>query len=303
MRNYKNAESIIDVKLKLGEGIIWDNDNYILFWVEMIEPSSIFKWEYKTNRLSKYDMPEMVTALSLINNKELLVACKKSISIFNYKSQKLSKLIDIEKDIPNNRLNDAGTDAKGRFWFGTMQNTITEAGELLPINNDTGAIYSIDENLNLNQFENNLACTNTFVWNNKNDLMYFTDSTSKNIYKYRYNLEEGKIYNKSVFVKIDENATPDGSAIDTEDHLWTCFYGSGKIIRFKPNSEIDSIYNIPALGVTNCIFGGENMETLYVTTGRMNFSKDQLKNYPLSGNIFKIETGVVGKSDNNYILK
>jgi len=303
MRNYKNAESIIDVKLKLGEGIIWDNDNYILFWVEMIEPSSIFKWEYKTNRLSKYDMPEMVTALSLINNKELLVACKKSISIFNYKSHKLSKLIDIEEDIPNNRLNDAGTDAKGRFWFGTMQNTITEAGELLPINNDTGAIYSIDENLNLNQFENNLACTNTFVWNNKNDLMYFTDSTSKNIYKYRYNLEEGKIYNKSVFVKIDENATPDGSAIDTEDHLWTCFYGSGKIIRFKPNSEIDSIYNIPALGVTNCIFGGENMETLYVTTGRMNFSKDQLKNYPLSGNIFKIETGVVGKSDNNYILK
>ena len=45
------------------------------------------------------------------------------------------------------------------------------------------------------------------------------------------------------------------------------------------------------------------METLYVTTGRMNFSKDQLKNYPLSGNIFKIETGVVGKADNNYILK
>ena len=248
-------------------------------------------------------MPEMVTALSLMNNKELLVACKKSISIFNYKSFKLSKLIDIEEEIPNNRLNDAGTDAKGRFWFGTMQNTITDAGELLPINNNTGSIYSIDEKLNLNQFETNLACTNTFVWNNNDDLMYFTDSTSKNIYKYKYNLKEGTIYNKSVFAKIDENATPDGSTIDSEDHLWTCFYGSGKIIRFKPNSEIDSIYNIPALGVTNCIFGGENMETLYVTTGRMNFSKSQLKKYPLSGNIFKIETGVVGKYDNNYKLK
>ena len=190
MSYYRNAESIIDVKLKLGEGIIWDNNNYFLFWVEMIEPSSIFKWEYKTNRLSKYDMPEMVTALSLMNNKELLVACKKSISIFNYKSLKLSKLIDIEEEIPNNRLNDAGTDAKGRFWFGTMQNTITDAGELLPINNNTGAIYSIDDKLNLNQFETKLACTNTFVWNNNNDLMYFTDSTSKNIYKYKYNLKK-----------------------------------------------------------------------------------------------------------------
>ena len=302
MKYYSIAESIINVQLKLGEGIIWDQKNLCLFWVEMIEPSSIFKWEYKTNKLNKYSMPEMVTALSLLSNNELLVACKKNISIFNYKSCKLTKLIDVEVDIPENRLNDAGTDANGRFWFGTMQNTITEDGNLLPITKNTGAIYSIDEKLNLNQSETNLACTNTFVWNNENNLMYFTDSTSKNIYKYLYNLENGTICNKSIFATINENATPDGSAIDVEDHLWTCFYGSGKIIRFKPNSEIESVYSIPALGVTNCIFGGENMQTLYITTGTMNFSKSQLNQYPLSGNIFKIETGINGKPDNNYIL-
>ena len=77
MKYYRIAESIINVQLKLGEGIIWDQKNLYLFWVEMIEPSSIFKWEYKTNKLNKYSMPEMVTALSLLSNNELLVACKK----------------------------------------------------------------------------------------------------------------------------------------------------------------------------------------------------------------------------------
>ena len=107
---------------------------------------------------------------------------------------------------------------------------------------------------------------------------------------------------REALAEIKDNATPDGSAIDIEDHLWTCCYGSGKIIRFKPNSEIKSVYNVPALGVTNCTFGGENMETLYVTSGKINLTKNQLSNYPLSGDLFEIKTGVQGKVDNYFKL-
>ena len=293
---------MVKCNLKLGEGIIWDHKNLNLFWVEMIEPSSIYKWDYKTKKTKQFLMPEMVTALSMIDKFELLVACKKSISIYNYKTNLFKKLIDIENDIPYNRLNDGGTDAHGRFWFGTMQNTITSDGRLLPIRKKTGAIYVLDKNINLKQIEKDLSCTNTFVWNNENNLMYFTDSTSKKMFKYKFDLLNAKLYEKKIFAEIKDNATPDGSAIDIEDHLWTCCYGSGKIIRFKPNSEIKSVYNVPALGVTNCTFGGENMETLYVTSGKINLTKNQLSNYPLSGDLFEIKTGVQGKVDNYFKL-
>jgi sugar lactone lactonase YvrE len=42
------------------------------------------------------------------------------------------------------------------------------------------------------------------------------------------------------------------------------------------------------------VFGGKDMNELYVTSARKEMSEASLKKYPLSGGLFKVETKVTG---------
>jgi sugar lactone lactonase YvrE len=45
---------------------------------------------------------------------------------------------------------------------------------------------------------------------------------------------------------------------------------------------------------TSLIFGGDGYRKLYVTSASVGLSKDQIRNAPLSGALFEIETGIAG---------
>lgn len=50
----------------------------------------------------------------------------------------------------------------------------------------------------------------------------------------------------------------------------------------------------PAMQPASCVFGGRDMNELYVTSAPTGRSATDLKKYPFSGGVFKIETRVVG---------
>jgi sugar lactone lactonase YvrE len=51
---------------------------------------------------------------------------------------------------------------------------------------------------------------------------------------------------------------------------------------------------MPVPRPTSLIFGGEDYRKLYVTSARVGLSKDQIRNAPLSGALFEIDTGLAG---------
>ncbi|MCF7567497.1 SMP-30/gluconolactonase/LRE family protein [Sabulilitoribacter arenilitoris] len=57
---------------------------------------------------------------------------------------------------------------------------------------------------------------------------------------------------------------------------------------------------VDAPNVTSCAFGGENIDTLFITTAREGLSALELKKYPNSGNIFTIQIEVKGFKPDNY---
>ena len=65
--------------------------------------------------------------------------------------------------------------------------------------------------------------------------------------------------------------------------------------RWNPNTgELLQKIEVPAHNVTSCAFGGENLETLYITTARLDMTEAELAAKPLSGGVFKINPGVRG---------
>jgi sugar lactone lactonase YvrE len=53
-------------------------------------------------------------------------------------------------------------------------------------------------------------------------------------------------------------------------------------------------FSVPAWQVTSCVFGGSDMNELYITTARHGLSSAMLKKYPLSGGLFRMQAGVRG---------
>ena len=61
-------------------------------------------------------------------------------------------------------------------------------------------------------------------------------------------------------------------------------------------TELKTI-KFPASRTTSCCFGGENMDELYVTSGKFGASEEEIQREPLAGSVFKVTgLGVKGKA-------
>jgi D-xylonolactonase len=58
---------------------------------------------------------------------------------------------------------------------------------------------------------------------------------------------------------------------------------------------------VPVKNVTNCIFTGANLDTLFITTARQGHSTEYSNKKPIAGGVFAIALSVKGIEDNKFI--
>jgi sugar lactone lactonase YvrE len=77
--------------------------------------------------------------------------------------------------------------------------------------------------------------------------------------------------------------------------LWVALWEGAKVTRWNPaNGELLKAIPLTALNVTSCVFGGENLTDLYITSACKGLDAGQLKDYPLSGALFRLRTNTQG---------
>lgn len=261
------VEQIFKCNNILGEGITYSNLDENLFWLDISNKSKLYKLNLSSNKNFVYDLPEIVTATSIKSTNELVLASNNGINLFNTKTNIFKKQIGLEDNQLQTRSNDGASDALGRLWFGTMQNNFDINGNSIPITRNMGKLYKVDINKQVTVIEDDLGIPNTFVWSPDNSKFYFTDTLTGTIKSYDFNLQTGTLTNKQNFINIDRGL-PDGSTIDTDGCLWNCRWGGSCIVRFTPDGKIDQFIEMPVQNVTNCVFGGSDMKTLFITTAR-----------------------------------
>ena len=296
----KRVELYNDCKNLLGEGITWSADQENLYWLDVVIPSKLFQLHLPTNKLSTFIMPEMVSSISIRSKKDLIIASQYGVYNYNLTSNNFTRLIETEPLLKFNRSNDGASDIKGRFWFGTMQNNLDEEGQDIPITKNSGSLYRLNTDLTLDKIESNLGIPNTFIWNPDNTKFYFTDSMEGIIYSYDFNEKSGEITNKTNFATFDRGI-PDGSTMDSEGFVWNCRWGGSCVVRFDPLGRVDRVLEVPIANVTNCVFGGKDLKTLFITTARQGLSKEYVKKNPYAGSLFAIDLSIKGIEDNNFL--
>lgn len=277
----------------LGEGPVWNAERESLFWVD-IEGQYLYEMKWPEKEIRSWSMPQMIGMMALENKNQVIVALQDGLGRYDLTSSKLEWLMDLEKEIKTNRPNDGKCDAKGRLWLGTMN---------LNCKDRTGSLYCIDERLSNTKKLSQITISNGMAWEANNKLLYFIDSPTYKVESYLFDLETGNIQFEKSAIKIpEEMGAPDGMTIDDEGMLWIAHWDGFAVRRWNPGSgELLDVIELPVPQVTSCTFGGKNLDELFISTAKTGLSKDQLKQYPLSGHLFVAKVYVKGTLPNKFV--
>ena len=288
------AECVVDCKAWLGEGPVWSPDEGCLYWTDL--PSrTVHRWHPSTGEQVTWKMPEMVTSMAMREKGGLICATTSGIDAWDPETDRHERLVEPEAHLPENRSNDGKCDRQGRFWLGTMQNNLHSDGSDKGLKASTGNLYRIDADLSVHRMESEIGISNTLAFSPDDRVMYFGD-TLVGIYAYDFDAGTGAIAERRLFAKTDDETLgeSDGSTIDEEGFVWNARWGGGCLVRWAPDGSIDRTVKIPSHHVTSAIFGGEELDILYVTTARYMVSEQVLREQPQSGGIFALDPGVRG---------
>ena len=268
----------------LGEGILWVPSHNSIYFVD-IKKKRILILNIKSNKKKIIKIDKEIGFLSHIKNNTFLLGLKSELRIINIRNRKILKSIKIEDDKPLNRINDGKTDLKGRLWFGTMDNPERKI--------KNGSLYCLDKKLKLHKVDKKYYITNGPAFIN-NDTFLHTDSGLKTIFKIKIN-KKFKIIKKTKFLKFSKKeGSPDGMTIDSKKNIWICHYGGACITVYNLKGKRIHKVNLPAKNITNCTFGGNHKNEIFVTSALKGMKKNEIKKYNLSGSLFNIKTNIKG---------
>jgi len=287
-----DVEVLFDARAQLGEGPCWDKERRALFWVDIVG-GTVHAYEPDTGKQKSVRMSMYVSSIVPRKSGNAVVTLQHGFYDLDFETGRVSPIAEVEKDLADNRFNDGKCDALGRFQAVTMNMRGTRP---------TGALYCLEENHSLRKVLSNVTTFNGPAWSPDNRIMFYTDTHTKKVSEFDYDLTSGRIRNRQIVIDLsDQSSSPDGMAVDEEGMIWLAQWGGSRISRWNPSTRetIDRVM-IPASLVTSCCFGGKNFDELYITTARMGLHEKELSEQPHSGGLFRARVKVRGLCANYF---
>lgn len=287
------VEHVVEVGNVIGEGPLWHSQEGCLYWVNFIEQFNILRFSPRDGRLETFETGVPVMALGIRKSGGFIAATGKGIATWDTARKVFEPLCDPLASRPGCRFNDAATDARGRFWAGTLNDANPKGPD--------GELYCIQGDGSWQVMDKNITVANGIGWSPDRTIMYFTDSFRYSIYAYDYSEDTGTIKNRRTFVQTaPEAGAPDGLTVDSEGFVWSAFWGGWKVVRYNPDGKVDREYRLPVPNPTSCAFGGKNLDELYITSASLALSKEEKERYVQSGDLFCLRAGIRGMDEPRF---
>jgi sugar lactone lactonase YvrE len=270
---------------ELGECTVWDEREQLLWWVDIRAPA-LKSYNPANGGVQALALREVIGSFGLTRVGGMVAGMKSGLYLLDPHSGALDLLAAPEQNLPQNRFNDGRCDRAGRFWAGTMAD-----GPRAP----AGSLYRLDPDGSCSRMQSHIHVPNSIAWSPDDRIMYFADTHVSLLWAYDYDLAHGTLRNERVFADCTNRpGRPDGSCVDAEGCLWNAEYGGGRVVRYRADGRIDQVIELPVSNVTCCCFGGEKLDTLYISTARQKMSAEQIAREPLAGALFACRPGAQG---------
>lgn len=278
------SDCIWAVDATLGEGPMWHSREHALYFVDIKRPA-LFRYRPSTGEKTIVKLDVAISCVAPTQGHALIAGFKDGVFALDPVKGERRLLVDPEPGQARNRLNDGRCDVQGNFWVGSMDD-----GE----HDRTGALWRVAPSGGVQRIDHGYCITNGPAFSPSGRIFYHTDTMERMIYAFDLD-GDGEVAAKRPFAIFNEaDGYPDGLCVDAEGGVWTGHWGGGRLTRYLPDGFIDRVVHLPTDNVTCCAFGGDNLDTLFITTARKGLSPEQLRSQPLAGGLFSCRPGLRG---------
>jgi sugar lactone lactonase YvrE len=290
-------ECTVDSKDSLGEGCLWDDATQTLWWLDIARPSRVHRFTPATGEHKTVISPLLLTAIAKRRGGGFIVGGEDGVYALDAETGATKLISRPETNLPENRMNDGACDSSGRFWIGSMMQNIGPKGEDMDITADTGKLFCVEADGSSVVMERNIGVSNGPCWSPDGKTFYFSDSKNQVIYAYDF---DGNLSRRRVLNDTKDYGYPDGATVDADGFIWSARWEGSCVLRIDPKGRIDRVVEVPATRVTCPVFGGIELDTLFLTTSRAHVSKEVLEKYPQQGGVFAFQPGVKGTVKHHF---
>jgi len=277
------AEPVLQVGATLSEGPIWFGD---ALWFVDIKQHRVHRFDPESGDHVSWSAPGQVGWVQPLADGGMLAGLQSGLHRFDPESGAFTFLVAHEAHLPGNRLNDSTVDARGRLWFGSMDDA-----EQAP----SGRIYRADAAGVLPVIDG-IVITNGPAVTPDGRTLYHCDTLGGVIHACVLD-DDGSIVATRPFVQVDvtRDGYPDGPVVDAEGHVWVSFFGGWWVRRYAPDGRLDADVRLPVSNVTKIVIGGPDGRTAYATTATKGLSPEDRACQPHAGDIFAFDAQVAGQ--------
>jgi sugar lactone lactonase YvrE len=265
--NMAEIRLLADVRNHLGENPMWDVTEERLYWIDSTA-CEIWSCRADGSDLRTFYVPTFLGSMALRKGGGAVLALADGFHTYDFATQELRLIANPLADLPGYRFNDGKVDRAGRFFVGCMGYDFEPADvNRLRSPGDQGALFRLDPDHSVHRIDDGMICFNAPCWSPDDRTFYYGDSEHKVIWASDYDLATGTPSNRRVHISdVGFARTVDGATVDAEGFLWNAKVLGGRIIRYAPDGSIDRVVEMPVRNVTSVMFGGPDLDILFVTS-------------------------------------
>lgn len=274
----------VDCRNTLGEGCVWDPRDGSLYWTD-IEEKKIFRLG-PTADVTEFSLPERAGFILPRQDNGFVVGFATGIARSDQQFSKFERLVEIEPDLPQTRVNDAAADPFGGVVFGTF-----DERDRQPV----AAVYRLAPDGNLRRLLTGVTVSNGLAFSPDGRILYFADTPVGTIRRFAVGTEFESFDEMPPLAGPDiAPGAPDGAVVDAEGGYWNARVWGGCLVRIAPDGTLTGRIDLPAKGPTCVALGGPGLVHLFATTLRLRHSEDELLQMPQAGGLFEATVAVAG---------
>ena len=276
----------------LGESPLWHPVEQLLYWCD-IPGFQLKRFDPVSGQVEAWQFDCEPSCCVPLLGGGLLLAMRDGIWSFDTTSGKRSLVAPPPYDTGRQRFNDGKVDAQGRFWIGTIDDR----------REPEAALYRLAGG-QLEHMAGGITVSNGLAFSPDGGTLYWADTKAHAVYAFDLDIDSGDLSRRRVFQQFSPRVSgqplqgyggrPDGAAVDAEGAYWVAMFEGQRLLRFAPDGALLAELALPVRCPTMPCFGGSDLKTLYITTGRENRPADELAAQPLAGCVLQLRVSVPG---------
>lgn len=266
----------------LGKSPSWDAATGSLLWLDALAPAIMRSGAGespappRSEVMAQFTAPAM--ALTAIGEGRWFVATEKGAMIVDRNARFTSLSPALPLDLLAG-LTCACHDPDGQIWLGIGETSASPTGP---------GLYRLADGKPVLEAELPAAPTDILI-DPAGRYLYAALREAGEIVRFRIG-PDGTCAGRETVARVDAiHGRPMALTLEEPDHLWVALWDGWSLARLRRDGSDMRLLSLPVPRPTGLTFGGEDGDLLYVTSGRIGLTPQQIAEAPASGGVFALD--------------